>query len=228
MKRKLIEKIAKSVYKWAQQHPNVELAEVEIANSGIGDHIHVIVTAKQGFENWRSFDRRDDLFEFLRKQLGDADAVRISKLLTMTEEEKDRYEWEQPDYAYLIRVHHLEFGADGSIHDRAFTPALESPFIRRPSVIKIEKAVHEWAKQYPNVKIADIEVYSSLIPKAFHVIVIAENGFENWDHWDRTNDLFEFLRNYVADFKHFTISKVETFAEDESESYARMLSDGTD
>jgi hypothetical protein len=61
MKRKFIEKIAKAVYKWAKQYANVELAEVEIANSGFGDHIDVIVVAKKGFENWRSFDRHDDL-----------------------------------------------------------------------------------------------------------------------------------------------------------------------
>jgi len=47
MKRKLIEKIAKTIYDWAKQYPNVELAEVEIANSGIGDHIDVIVVAKR-------------------------------------------------------------------------------------------------------------------------------------------------------------------------------------
>lgn len=228
MKRKFIEKIAKTIYEWAKQYPNVELAEVEIANSGIGDHIHVIAVAKKGFENWRELDRYKDLSEFLRKQLGHADAVRISKLLTMTEDEKDKYEWEQPDYAYLIRVHHIEFDTDGDIHDRAFTPALESPFIRRPSVVKIEKAVYEWAKQHTQVKIADIEVYPSLIPKAFNVIVVAANGFENWDRWDRTDDLYEFLHQYFADSKHIGISKLTTFTEDESESHARMLGDGTD
>jgi hypothetical protein len=227
MKRKLIEKIAKAIYEWAKQYPNVELAEVEIANSGIGDHIDVIVVAKRGFENWRNFDRYKDLFEFLRNHLDNTEAARIFKLLTMTEEEKDRYEWEQPDYAYLIRVHHIEFRSDGSIHKRAFTPALESPFIRRPSIEKIEKAVYEWAKQYPQVEIADIEVYPSLIPKAFNVIVVAESGFENWNRWDRTDDLYNFLQKR-ADFKHFEISKLTTFTEDESESYARMLSDGTD
>jgi hypothetical protein len=97
MKRKLIEKIAKSIYDWAKQYPNVELAEVEIANSGIGDHIDVIVVAKRGFENWRNFDRYKDLFEFLRNHLDNTEAVRIFKLLTTTEDEKDNYEWEQPD-----------------------------------------------------------------------------------------------------------------------------------
>jgi hypothetical protein len=127
----------------------------------------------------------------------------------------------------LIRVHHIEFDTDGGIHDRAFTPALESPYVRRPSVVKIEKAVHEWAKQYPQVKIADIEVYPSLVPNAFHIIVIAENGFETWDHWERTDDLFDFLQKHFADAKNFALSKVETFTEDESESYARMLDDCT-
>jgi len=227
MKRELIEKIAKTIYEWAKQHPNVELAEVEIAHSGIGDHIHVIAVAKQGFENWRDLGRYKDLSEFLIKQLGNADAAKISKLLTMTEEEKDNYEWEQPDYAYLIRVHHIEFGIDGSVHDRAFTPALQGRLIRRPSVEKIEKAVHEWAKQYPQVEIADIEVYPSLIPNAFDVIVIAANGFENWNRWDRTDDLYGFLHKYLTDSKHTAISKLTTFTEDESESYARMLDDCT-
>jgi hypothetical protein len=47
MKRKFIEKIAKAIYKWAKQFPNVELTEIEIANSGIGDQIHVIAVAKK-------------------------------------------------------------------------------------------------------------------------------------------------------------------------------------
>jgi hypothetical protein len=36
------------------------------------------------------------------------------------------------------------------------------------------------------------------------------------------------LQKHFADAKNFALSKVETFTEDESESYARMLSDGTD
>ncbi|MEK7728040.1 MAG: hypothetical protein AAB354_06460 [candidate division KSB1 bacterium] len=91
-KRLLLEKIKKLIHDWAAQYPKVELAYVEVYHSGIADNIHVIVVASQGFENWESTDRENDLYWFLRKALGDEYIVKIYVLRTMTEEEYDRYE----------------------------------------------------------------------------------------------------------------------------------------
>jgi hypothetical protein len=91
-KRLMLERIKKLITDWAAQYPHVELAYVEVYFSGIADNIHVIVVASKGFENWDSTDRENDLYWFLRKQLGDAYIVKIYLLRTMTEEEYDRYE----------------------------------------------------------------------------------------------------------------------------------------
>lgn len=90
--KKLIEKIRQNIYEWAQHHKTLELSEVEVYPSGVPDVIHVIVVASKGFEKWDQSDREDDLYRFLRKKLGDADIVKISLLLTLTEEQNEKYE----------------------------------------------------------------------------------------------------------------------------------------
>lgn len=92
MQRQFIEKVKKAIQDWAKQYPKVQLASTEVYPSGIADHVHTIVVARKGFENWEPTERENDLYWFLRKQLGDADIVRIIKLLTFTEEEYDQYD----------------------------------------------------------------------------------------------------------------------------------------
>jgi hypothetical protein len=92
MRKLFIEKIKKVVHDWAAQYPQVELYLIDVYPSGIGENLHLIVVAAKGFENWRQLAIREDLFTFLRKQLGDADVVRISKILPLTEEEYEQYE----------------------------------------------------------------------------------------------------------------------------------------
>jgi hypothetical protein len=92
MRKLFIEKIKKAVQDWAKQYPQVELYIVDVYPSGIGENLHVIVVATKGFENWRQLEIHKDLFTFLRKQLGDIDVVKISKILPLTEEEYEQYE----------------------------------------------------------------------------------------------------------------------------------------
>jgi len=99
MKRIFIEKTEKAVREWAQQYPNIELAAVEVYPGSVPNAFHVIVAAAKGFENWEQTEREDNLYWFLRKKLGDADIVKISVLLTLTEEEYENYEIAQ-DEAY--------------------------------------------------------------------------------------------------------------------------------
>ena len=97
MKRVLIEKIKQYIHEWAKLHPAVELAEVEVYPSSVPQVFHVIVVASRGFENWDRRSRENDLYWFLRKNLGDKDIVKISVLLTLTEEENEKYERVQVD-----------------------------------------------------------------------------------------------------------------------------------
>jgi hypothetical protein len=92
MRRLLIERVKKAVQEWAKQYPKVELVLIKVYPSGIGENIHVIVVASQGFDDWEQSTRRKDLYWFLRKQLDPSDVAKISLLLTMTEEQYDKYE----------------------------------------------------------------------------------------------------------------------------------------
>jgi len=100
MKRVFIEKIKNAVQEWANQHPNVELESVAVHPKGILDDVDVIVVARKGFENWGRSERENDLYWFLRKKLGDTDIVKIFVLLTLTEEESEKYEISR-DEAYV-------------------------------------------------------------------------------------------------------------------------------
>jgi acid stress-induced BolA-like protein IbaG/YrbA len=91
-----VKKIKAAVEDWARQYPQVELSVIEAYPSGIGENVHVIIVAQKGFENWRQLARQKDLEAFLRKRLGDAESAKIPLLLTLTEEEFDRYEITKP------------------------------------------------------------------------------------------------------------------------------------
>jgi len=92
MKRAFIEKVKTAIQEWAKLHPTVELASVVVNPTGLPDDFDVIVVANKGFENWEQIERENDLYWFLRKKLGDADIVKITVLLTLTEEEYDKHE----------------------------------------------------------------------------------------------------------------------------------------
>ena len=92
MKRKFIEKIQQAVQEWAKQHPTVELVSIEVCPGSVPEVFHVIVVASKGFEDWEQTARENDLYWFLRKYLGDSDIVKISVLLTLTEEQFEKYE----------------------------------------------------------------------------------------------------------------------------------------
>jgi hypothetical protein len=91
MKRVFIEKIKNAIQEWAKLHPNVELASVEVYPTGIPDDFDVFVVASKGFENWGQHERENDLYWFLRRKLGDSDIVKITVLLTLTEDEYEKY-----------------------------------------------------------------------------------------------------------------------------------------
>jgi len=92
MKRQFIEKVKTTIQEWAKLHPAVELASVEVNPTGLPDDFDVIVVTSKGFENWEQTERENDLYWFLRKKLGDADIVKITILLALTEEQYEKYE----------------------------------------------------------------------------------------------------------------------------------------
>jgi acid stress-induced BolA-like protein IbaG/YrbA len=90
-KLKLVETIRAAIQEWAQQH-SIELALLEVEPTGIGSDVRIIVVARKGFENWPEIDRDESLYQYLRSKLGDADIVKISLTITMSEEEYDQYD----------------------------------------------------------------------------------------------------------------------------------------
>ncbi len=100
MKQIFIEKTKQAVQKWVAQYPNVKLAAIEVYPSSVPNIFHVIVVASKGFENWEQTERENNLYWFLRKELGDSDIVKITVLLTLTEEEYEKYETTR-DEAYV-------------------------------------------------------------------------------------------------------------------------------
>jgi len=88
---------------------------------------------------------------------------------------------------------------------------------------KIKKAIADWVKQYPSVELAAIDVHPGSVPDAFHEIVVASKGFENWRQMDRDKNLYWFLHKKFADFEHIDISILRTFTEEESEKYERVF-----
>jgi len=92
MKQTFIEKTKQAVQNWATQYPNVKLAMIEVYPSSVPNIFHVIAVASKGFENWEQTERENNLYRFLRKELGDADIVKITVLLTLNEEQYEKYE----------------------------------------------------------------------------------------------------------------------------------------
>ncbi len=91
MKSEILKELREAVNEWARIH-NVALTSVEAKYSGIGSNVHVLVVAKQGFENWRWSERDGSLFDFLYAKVANNSKVFISRLETMTEEEYEKYE----------------------------------------------------------------------------------------------------------------------------------------
>jgi hypothetical protein len=90
--RAFIAKVKNLIQEWAALYPTVELTSIEVNPNGFPDDYDVIVVAGKGFENWEKREREKDLYWFLRKQLGDADIVKIWVLLALTEEQYEKYE----------------------------------------------------------------------------------------------------------------------------------------
>ena len=88
---KLLEKIRAAILEWVQEH-GIELALLEVNPSGIGSHVHIILVARRGFENWPEIDREESLYQHLRSRLSDADVANIFLTITMPEEEYEKYQ----------------------------------------------------------------------------------------------------------------------------------------
>lgn len=89
----LIEKIRAAIAEWAthQQGRTIELSRVTVEPSGIGSNLHVEVVARRGFSDWTESERNKSLYRYLRAVLGDADIVKVSLVLTLTEREYESY-----------------------------------------------------------------------------------------------------------------------------------------
>jgi len=67
MKIVLLKKLREAVAEWARMH-NIETTTIEAKFSGLGAGVHVLVVARQGFENWRWAERERGLFRFISNQ----------------------------------------------------------------------------------------------------------------------------------------------------------------
>jgi hypothetical protein len=91
MKSSKLDLLREKVEEWARIH-NVDAKLIEVKPSGIGSNIHILVVARHGFENWPRYERRNDLFDYLHKHANPDHDLVLTLVLTMTEEEYDKYE----------------------------------------------------------------------------------------------------------------------------------------
>lgn len=91
MKAKLLANLRAAAAEWASLH-NVEAVLIEAKYSGIGSNVHIRVVARSGFESWPRSKREHDLFDFLHAKINGNGDFFISSLITMTEEEYEKYE----------------------------------------------------------------------------------------------------------------------------------------
>ena len=90
MKTVILEKLRETVAQWARNH-NIETTVIEVKPSGIASGVHILVVARQGFENWHWSARERDLFRFLRSRFNGTNDFVITRLETLTEEEYEKY-----------------------------------------------------------------------------------------------------------------------------------------
>jgi hypothetical protein len=86
----IVEKLRAAVQEWAQKH-SVELALLEVEPTGIETDVRVIVVARKGFENWPEIDRDESLYNHLRSVRDKEGIVNMLYLITLPEEEYDKY-----------------------------------------------------------------------------------------------------------------------------------------
>jgi acid stress-induced BolA-like protein IbaG/YrbA len=87
---RLESKIEEAIRSWAKEN-GVILSKLEVYPSGIGSNIHVIVVAESGLEPWSQIEREQKIYDYLKTKLLDAERVRISLLLALTDDEDSRY-----------------------------------------------------------------------------------------------------------------------------------------
>ncbi len=90
MKAIILEKLREAVTEWTRNH-NLETSVIEVKASGIASGVHVLVVARQGFENWHWSERDRELFRFLRARFNGNNDFMITRLETMTEEQYEKY-----------------------------------------------------------------------------------------------------------------------------------------
>jgi len=91
MKSSKIDLLRTTIEEWVRLH-QIDAKLIEVKPSGIGDNIHILVVARKGFENWPSYERRSDLFKYLHNHANPDKKLVITLLITMTEEEYDKYD----------------------------------------------------------------------------------------------------------------------------------------
>lgn len=91
MKSSRIDLLRAAVEDWARIH-HIDAKLIEVKHSGIGSNIHILVVARRGFENWPRHERRNDLFKYLHDHANPDKDLVITLLMTMTEEEYEKYD----------------------------------------------------------------------------------------------------------------------------------------
>ena len=91
MKTSILKELQAAIEEWARAH-NIETAVINVKYAGIGSYVHILVVARNGFENWRWSERERSLIDFLDNKVENNRDFFISRLETMTEEEYEKYE----------------------------------------------------------------------------------------------------------------------------------------
>jgi len=91
MKSSKLDLLRAAIEEWTRIH-HIDAKLIEVKPSGIGSNIHILVVARQGFESWPYYERRSDLFKYLHEHANPDKDLVITMLLTMTEDEYDKYD----------------------------------------------------------------------------------------------------------------------------------------
>jgi len=91
MKSSKLDLLRATIDEWTRIH-DIDAKLIGVKPSGIGSNIHILIVARHGFENWPCYERRSDLFKYLHDRANPDKDLVITLLMTMTEEEYDKYD----------------------------------------------------------------------------------------------------------------------------------------
>jgi len=101
--KKYIEKIETAIKDYFKEK-NIEEPDLIIDASGISDNIHVIIVS-DSFTGKEQIERDNEIYKYFDEKLSPEIIVKISMLLTLTEEEYSKYQPELSNVSGVFEKH---------------------------------------------------------------------------------------------------------------------------